>query len=500
MKTVIVIVFSLILPLMNINGQREGHDRQPAVAGSFYPSGIERLTSDLKGFFSTCKGPVEGMLVRALIAPHAGYIYSGHTAAAAFAAIPADADYDNIFLLGTSHRYAFDGAAVFTAGDMITPLGKVEVNRSIGEKLTGMSSLFFTRDDAHMSEHSLEVELPFIQYHLNNAIPIVPILLGTQNKATLRSLAAELKPYFNERNLFVISSDFSHYPSYNDAVKVDRQTSNAIISGDPDELLRCVKNAEASGIEGLATAMCGWPAGLVLMYLTEGEGGLHYRNVEYTNSGDYRNGDKNQVVGYNALVVEEKKPGSSAAAKVQEPFSLSADEKKTLLGIAREAIKSKVYGTTPPAVEESKLTARLQEHLGAFVTITIKGNLRGCIGRFNPETPLYLVVESMAQEAAFGDPRFPALTAKEYPETELEISVLGPMHKVRDISEIIIGRHGIYIKKGIMSGTLLPQVASERGWSVTEFLGYCSRDKAGIGWDGWKNAEIYIYEAFVFRE
>ncbi|MCJ7820463.1 MAG: AMMECR1 family protein, partial [Bacteroidales bacterium] len=108
--------------------------------------------------------------------------------------------------------------------------------------------------------------------------------------------------------------------------------------------------------------------------------------------------------------------------------------------------------------------------------------------------------ESMAQEAAFGDPRFPALTAKEYPETDLEISVLGPMQKVRDISEIIIGRHGIYIKKGIMSGTLLPQVASERGWSVTEFLGYCSRDKAGIGWDGWKNADIYIYEAFVFRE
>lgn len=108
----------------------------------------------------------------------------------------------------------------------------------------------------------------------------------------------------------------------------------------------------------------------------------------------------------------------------------------------------------------------------------------------------------MATEAAFGDPRFPVLTRTEYPSVDLEISVLGPMKKINSISEIKTGRHGIYLKKGYRSGTLLPQVASERGWSVEQFLGYCARDKAGIGWDGWKDrdTEIFVYEAYVFGE
>jgi AmmeMemoRadiSam system protein A len=108
----------------------------------------------------------------------------------------------------------------------------------------------------------------------------------------------------------------------------------------------------------------------------------------------------------------------------------------------------------------------------------------------------------MAEEAAFNDPRFPPLSTGEYPSIDLEISVLGPMRKISDVSDIVIGKHGIYIRKGPRSGTLLPQVASERGWTVTEFLGYCARDKAGIGWNGWKekDTEIYVYEAYVFGE
>jgi len=150
---------------MSINGQQAGKDRQPAVAGSFYPSGSEKLRSDLQELFGKCNGPVTGSTVRAIIVPHAGYVYSGHTAAVAFSAIPADAEYDNIFLIGASHRFAFEGAAVFTSGDLVTPLGKVPVNRQTGEKLIHESRYFFTRDDAHNPEHSLEVELPFIQYH-----------------------------------------------------------------------------------------------------------------------------------------------------------------------------------------------------------------------------------------------------------------------------------------------------------------------------------------------
>ena len=501
MKTVSIILFTLILPLMNIFGQEAGHDRQPVVAGSFYPSGSDKIKSDLSGYFLSCPRPVPGVRVRAIIVPHAGYVYSGHTAAAGFAAVPPDAEIDNIFLIGASHRYAFDGAAVFTSGNMITPLGTVPVNKEIGNKLVKGSRWFITRDDAHRPEHSLEVQLPLIQYHFKKSIKVVPILIGTHDTSVLKSVAAGLEPWFNERNLFVISSDFSHYPSYSDACKADRLTSDAILTGDPGRFIKTINSVEASGMENLATAMCGWSAGLVLLYLTEGGSGLKYRNVEYTNSGDSRYGDRDQVVGYNAIVVEEKvtaaRSGSAAVA-----FALSPEEQKTLLTIAREAISARLKGVKPLPVETARLTPRLREPLGAFVTLTIDDNLRGCIGRFTSPDPLHTVVGQMAVEAAFADPRFPALTAGEYPGIHLEISVLGPMKKITDTNEIIIGKHGIYIKKGLRSGTLLPQVASERGWNVTEFLGYCARDKAGIGWDGWKDkdTEIFVYEAYVFGE
>ncbi len=501
MKTVRLILITLILPLMNIYGQGTGHDRQPAVAGSFYPSGSDKLRSELAAYFSSLSKANPNARVRALIVPHAGYVYSGHTAAAGFAAVPADAEYDNIFLIGASHRYAFDGAAVFISGNMVTPLGTVEVNREVGQELINSSKFFFEKDDAHIPEHSLEVQLPFIQYHFSKVPRIVPILIGTRNVTMLDLIASGLRPWFNDHNLFIISSDFSHYPSYTEAKRADKLTSDAILTGDPDLFLKTIREVEASGIDNLSTAMCGWTAGLVLLYLTEEEEGLTFRNAEYTNSGNSPHGDKDQVVGYNAIVVEDKVSPAHKMAPADE-FSLTAEERKTLLGIARESISAKLKGKKPQGVDPSKLTPRLKEPLGAFVTISIHGALKGCIGRFTSPDPLWQVVSSMAQEAAFGDPRFSPLTIAEYPDIHLEISVLGPMKKITDISEIKIGKHGIYLKKGYSSGTLLPQVASERGWSVTDFLGYCARDKAGIGWDGWKDkdTEIFVYEAYVFGE
>jgi len=493
MKTVSIILVMLIFPLMNIFGQ--GHDRQPVVSGSFYPSGSERLKSELAGYFASCGKPDAGARVRAIIVPHAGYVYSGHTAAAGFAAIPSDAAYDNIFLIGVSHRYGFEGAAVYSAGNLATPLGTLKVNMELGEKLRSTNRWFIEKDEAHGPEHSLEVQLPFIQYHFTKPPAIVPILIGTRNTSVLKAIASGLQPWFNERNLFIISSDFSHYPSYEDAKRIDRLASDAIIKGDAEAFIRAIRNLESSGTDNLATAMCGWPAGAVLLYMVEKADGLRFRNVEYTNSGDSKAGSKDEVVGYNAIVLEKR--GSSS-----ENFTLTAGEKKTLLGIAREAITAKLNGSKPATVEEGKLTPRLREPLGAFVTLTKEGDLRGCIGRFTSTDPLFEVISAMAVEAAFGDPRFPALTKSEYPSVHLEISVLGPMKKINSINEIKIGLHGIYIKKGFRSGTLLPQVATERGWSVEQFLGYCARDKAGIGWDGWKESdvEIFVYEAYVFGE
>ena len=152
------------------------------------------------------------------------------------------------------------------------------------------------------------------------------------------------------------------------------------------------------------------------------------------------------------------------------------------------------------AVDEEKLPAIFKEPLGAFVTLKINDVLRGCIGRFISSDPLYRVVIESSNSSAFEDPRFPPLTKEEFAKTDIEITVLGPLKKIKGANEIILGKHGIYIKKDFHSGTMLPQVATENGWTVEEFLGYTSRDKAGIGWDGWRDAELFVYEGIVLDE
>ena len=181
-------------------------------------------------------------------------------------------------------------------------------------------------------------------------------------------------------------------------------------------------------------------------------------------------------------------------------LSFTKDEAKTLLSIARSSIRTMLYDNKKMTINAESFPPDLKKTLGAFVTLKINGNLRGCIGRFISTDPLYDVVQQMALASSFEDSRFSPLTKEEFEKTDIEISVIGPLKKINNISEIVLGKHGIYIKKDLRSGTMLPQVATENRWTVEEFLGYTSRDKAGLGWDGWKNAEIYIYEAAVLEE
>ncbi|MCD6598927.1 MAG: AmmeMemoRadiSam system protein A, partial [Bacteroidales bacterium] len=152
-------------------------------------------------------------------------------------------------------------------------------------------------------------------------------------------------------------------------------------------------------------------------------------------------------------------------------------------------------------IDTSNFSKTLLAPAGAFVTLhTAEGQLRGCIGRFQPEAPLYKVVKEMAVSAALNDYRFSPLKSAEIPSVDIEISVLTPLKKIQSIDELELGKDGIYIKKDSRSGTFLPQVAESTGWSKEEFLGHCSRDKAGLGWDGWKDARLYTYQAIIFSE
>lgn len=175
-------------------------------------------------------------------------------------------------------------------------------------------------------------------------------------------------------------------------------------------------------------------------------------------------------------------------------------EKQKLLEISRESLFHYLNPGKRPKSIEKDLSESLKIITGAFVSIYVDKKLRGCIGNLSSDLPLYMLIEQMTISAASQDSRFKSIKSGELDNLEIEISVLTPMKRIYDISEFELGRHGIYIKDGYHSGTFLPQVADNSNWTKEEFLGHCSKDKARIGWDGWKTAELYTYEAIIIKE
>jgi AmmeMemoRadiSam system protein A len=189
-----------------------------------------------------------------------------------------------------------------------------------------------------------------------------------------------------------------------------------------------------------------------------------------------------------------------SAPEPDSEVSFTKEEISRLFSIARTSIHEMLFERKRLVIDPSTLSSNLKRKMGAFVTLNVDGRLRGCIGQFTSDNSLYEVVNQMAVASAFQDTRFLPLTQDEFNRIRIEISVLGPLKKINNISEIVLGKHGIYITKGTRAGTMLPQVATGNHWTLDQFLGYTSRDKAGLGWDGWKNADIYIYEAVVLEE
>lgn len=460
-------------------------NREPEFAGKFYPENKKELLDELKGLFNTAVISGNAKKPKAIISPHAGYIFSGQVAASAFNQIPDSAKFEKVFVLASSHQMRFKGASVYTSGNYKTPLGIVKVDKKLATTLA-KNEIFAGTEKAHSFEHSLEVQLPFLQYRLGKNFLLVAIIIGSGEEHDCRLIASALESYFNKKNLFVISTDFSHYPSYDDAARVDKLTADAVISNNPQQMLNTLEANSKLGIKGLATSMCGWASVLSLMYLTENKP-FSYKKVQYLNSGDnVLYGGKDRVVGYHAIAVYSQDEG----------FFLSEKEKETLLGIARRSLNNwyKIEKYTDSGLDISGV---LLNKLGAFVSIYKGEELKGCIGQFNSEKALAHVVKEMVVSAV-NDRRFESPGKKELNEITIEVSVLSPLRKINSIDEIELGKHGIYIKSGYMSGTFLPQVATKTGWSLEEFLGHCSRDKAGLGWDGWKSADLFIYEAVVF--
>ncbi len=491
-------LISIIFMTDSCNSQSKGqqkNDRKPAVAGQFYAGDSATLRKDLKALFDKAL-PKEVADVLAIITPHAGYVFSGEVAATAFNQVDENKDYTDIFVIGSSHSTYFDAASVYCEGNFITPLGTVEVDTALANRLIKENSVFKNYKDAHVFEHSLEVELPFLQYKMKKPFRIIPIVIGTGDASFCKKLANALAPYFNNDNLFVISTDFSHYPGYDNAVMVDNLTYKAIESNSTSKLLEVFETNEKLKIPNLQTSLCGWTSVLTLLYLTENHKDISIRKILYKNSGDNPYyGDKERVVGYTALAVSGK-----IEKLKEEEFALSTQDKKDLLDIARKTLTEYIKNGKTPEINTTEFSNTIKQNCGAFVTLHKGGNLRGCIGQFTATKPLYLIVQDMTKAASTEDYRFNRVSNEELKAIDLEISVLSPLKLIKSTDEIEMGKHGIHIMKNGRGGTFLPQVATETGWTKEEFLGHCAQDKAGLGWDGWKDADIYIYTAIVFGE
>jgi len=470
--------------------------RHPAVAGQFYPASPNMLQLEVANIMAQAI-PKQCNQVRAIICPHAGYIFSGKIAASAFNQIDSEITYKRVFLITSSHHEYFNSASVYCEGNYIMPYGEEIVDISFCKMLVEHFPDIFTSDYLpHQHEHSVEVQLPFLHYTLKTKYQIVPIIIGTDNPNVCRNISKVLKPYFTDENLFIISTDFSHYPKYPDAQNVDEITKDAIIANEPETLLRTLADNSKKQIPHLSTSLCGWSSVLTLLYITTKNPHIEYRAIDYCNSGDsIQSGDKSRVVGYWGIAIFEKE---YLPLYDKAEFQISDDEKKTLIKIARKAIEDYCTGNSKAYLKSSNFSSALETKCGAFVSLHKNGKLRGCIGRMTGDIPLYKMIQEMAISASCHDYRFEPVNASEIKDINIEISVLSPMHKIDSISEIELGKHGVYIEKGNLTGVFLPQVATETGWSKEQFLGHCSRDKADLGWEGWKTADIYIFTAIIF--
>jgi AmmeMemoRadiSam system protein B/AmmeMemoRadiSam system protein A len=450
--------------------------RPSAVAGMFYPSDANELRKAVRVLLKDASGVKVQGKVRALISPHAGYIYSGIVAAAGYKQI--DPSTKTVILLGSSHHVRLRGASMPKATAYETPLGDVHLAdiSAVFQELPLVEAI----PRAHDREHSLEVQLPFLQVMLKD-FQIVPILT---NNADPGALASALAPHIDDHTLVVASSDLSHYYSYDTAKSLDRICTNAIIGSRFSDMTLC----EA----------CGKEAVLTLMHIAKIKG-WDSTLIDYRNSGDTA-GDKARVVGYASIAFVDRKEISS---KMKE--DLSAQDKEGLLRLARSAIEAKLIEGAKVQRPELSSPALLEDR-GCFVTLHKDGQLRGCIGMIEPVSPLVECVEGNAKSAAFRDPRFPSLSAEELTEIDIEVSVLTVPKKLdfkdgedlkRQLQPLV---HGVILSRGHKRSTFLPQVWKQLP-DKEQFLEHLCL-KGGMSSKAWKDpkTEVKVYKALVFGE
>ncbi len=476
--------------------------RPPAVAGQFYPGETPALTSAIAALLAAAPVVHAGDPV-ALVVPHAGYAFSGQVAADGFRQVQSGR-YDTVVIIGTNHTTpGFRKVSVYEGDAWRTPLGIVAVDRDLAAALVKDTSDAVFDTTLHAREHSVEVQVPFVQRLFPEA-RVLPLVVGTPDPAMCarvgRALAKLVK---GRRVLIVASSDLSHYPGDADAARIDRRTLDAIASMDTDGLHAAEATVADGGVPNLVTIACGEGAIIVAVEAARTLGANRGTVVSYANSADSPMGDPARVVGYGAVLLSRGERGSDTSA-LQRPSpdpsgSLGPDDKRLLLRLARDTIRQYLESATVPLPRGG--SSKLLRQAGAFVTLRLRGELRGCIGRLVPDRRLLPLVAAMALESAFNDPRFTPARAGDLKAMEIEVSVLTPMKPVNGPGDIVVGRDGVVLKVGDRSAVFLPQVAGEQGWNREQLLDNLCQ-KAGLPPRAWRgsDAKFLTFQADVFKE
>jgi AmmeMemoRadiSam system protein B/AmmeMemoRadiSam system protein A len=451
---------------------------EPVVAGKFYPAQPEQLKSMVRTYLgnsgpSKTKGEIYG-----LVAPHAGYVYSGPAAGHAYNEVKGEV-YEVVVVIAPSHTSPLNGVSVLDMDAYRTPLGDVPIDREAVRSLIDQADWIAHVPALFAKEHSMEVHLPFLQTALAPGFKIVPVVIGNPSPDLAAAFAQVLARQFRGRKvLYVASSDMSHYLPYEQAKAKDTGTLDIIENGEIETLARQCSTRESE--------LCGLGPVQVVMHLAKKMGIEGGTVLKYENSGDTA-GDRNRVVGYGSI------------AFVNPETDLSFSDKQALLTLARATLTAYVNKKERPEFIPS--SPALKEDGAAFVTLKSREQLRGCIGQLRATMPLYRSVVEMTVSACSRDRRFTPVKAEELPNIRLEISVMSPFMKVSNINEIEVGRDGLYLTYMGRSGVLLPQVPEEQGWDKDEYLkGICR--KAGLPDRAWEKdgAEMYRFTAQVFSE
>jgi AmmeMemoRadiSam system protein B/AmmeMemoRadiSam system protein A len=484
--------------------------RQPSVAGSFYPDDPGELRTLIERLIEQARGDAHNPPARAVVVPHAGYAFSGSTAAKAFARLPVEG-VRRVVLLGPSHHFGFSGGALPEASTTAfsTPIGPIALDQQALKVLRGKPH-FAGPADAHRPEHALEVELPFLRVTAPDAL-LVPVVVGpATDLSTCLEMAETISTLLDEKTVVVVSSDFTHHgdrygwtpydgPDLPETLlSIARRTGERLIAQDARGFLTQI---EVSG-----DTVCGARPVAVLAALLEGAFDGAGSLLEVTTSGHVTGSFDLSVTYLAAEFHGEWRAWKRAAAP---PFGeVSEPGGRALVELARTVLTTRLTHDAGLAewFAANGDRGELVMPAGAFVTVNntgrkarSEGRLRACMGVMDAQQPLVDAVVQAALWAA-NDPRFPPLGLDELEGVEIEVSVLSPMRSVRSPRFIRLGEHGVVLAKDGRRAVFLPQVANEQGWNRDTMLDQLSL-KAGLPKKAWQHGATFeVFTAQVFSE